>query len=205
MSNLSKKQKQSLWEIIITVILFAAVFACDKAGLFEDFPEWARLGFYVIPYLVTGHSVLKKAVTNILNGNAFDESFLMTVATIAAFAIGEFPEATAVMLFYQIGELFQSYAVGRSRASIAEMMSIAPEYANLETEAGTVETDPEDVNVGDIILIKAGERIPLDGVVIEGETFIDTAALTGESVSRLAYSGAMLIISAMDALERPTA
>ena len=189
MSNLTKKQKQSLREIIITVVLFAAVFACDKAGVLDDFSAWAKLGLYVIPYLVTGHSVLKKAITNILHGNAFDESFLMMVATVAAFAIGEFPEATAVMLFYQIGELFQSYAVGRSRASIAEMMSIAPEYANLETENGTVETDPEDVNVGDIILIKAGERIPLDGVVIEGETFVDTAALTGESVPRRASVG----------------
>ena len=193
MSNLTKKQKQSLTEIIITVVLFAAVFACDKAGVLDDFPAWAKLGLYVIPYLVTGHSVLKKAITNILHGNAFDESFLMMVATVAAFAIGEYPEATAVMLFYQIGELFQSYAVGRSRASIAEMMSIAPEYANLETETGTVETDPEDVSVGDIILIKAGERIPLDGIVIEGETFVDTAALTGESVPRRAAVGDQVI------------
>ena len=179
---MNAKQKRTIIEIIITVLLFAAVFVCDNFGLFGC-PR-TKLALYLVPYIVIGHSVLKKAILNIVRGNAFDESFLMTVATVAAFAIGEYSEATAVMLFYQIGEFFQSYAVGKSRASIAEMMSIAPEYANLETPDGIEEVDPEDVNIGDIIVIRAGEKIPLDGIVTEGDSFVDTAALTGESVPR---------------------
>ena len=184
---MNAKQKRTIIEIIITILLFAAVFVCDNFGLFSDYR--VKLAFYLIPYIVIDHSVLKKALLNIVRGNAFDESFLMTVATVAAFAIGEYSEATAVMLFYQIGEFFQSYAVGKSRASIAEMMSIAPEYANLDTPDGIEEVDPEDVNIGDIIVIRAGEKIPLDGIVTEGESFIDTAALTGESVPRRVSAG----------------
>ena len=184
---MNAKQKRTIIEIVITVLLFAAVFACDNLGLFSDYR--IKLALYLVPYIVIGRSVLKKALLNIVRGNAFDESFLMTVATVAAFAIGEYSEATAVMLFYQIGEFFQSYAVGKSRASIAEMMSIAPEYANLETPDGIEEVDPEDVNIGDIIVIRAGEKIPLDGVVTEGESFVDTAALTGESVPRRVVVG----------------
>ena len=179
---MNAKQKRTVIEIVTTILLFAAVFVCDNLGLFSDYR--VKLALYLVPYIVIGHSVLKKALVNIVRGNAFDESFLMTVATVAAFAIGEYSEATAVMLFYQIGEFFQSYAVGKSRASIAEMMSIAPEYANLETLDGIEEVDPEDVNIGDIIVIRAGEKIPLDGIVTEGESFIDTAALTGESLPR---------------------
>ena len=179
---MNAKQKRTVIEIVTTILLFAAVFVCDNLGLFSDYR--VKLALYLVPYIVIGHSVLKKALLNIVRGNAFDESFLMTVATVAAFAIGEYSEATAVMLFYQIGEFFQSYAVGKSRASIAEMMSIAPEYANLETLDGIEEVDPEDVNIGDIIVIRAGEKIPLDGIVTEGESFIDTAALTGESLPR---------------------
>ena len=179
---MNAKQKRTIIEIIITILLFAAVFVCDNLGLFSDYR--VKLALYIVPYIVIGHSVLKKALLNIVRGNAFDESFLMTVATVAAFAIGEYSEATAVMLFYQIGEFFQSYAVGKSRASIAEMMSIAPEYANLDTPDGIEEVDPEDVNIGDIIVIRAGEKIPLDGIVTEGDSFVDTAALTGESVPR---------------------
>ena len=184
---MNAKQKRTVIEIVITILLFAAVFVCDNFGFFSDYR--VKLALYLVPYIVIGHSVLKKALVNIVRGNAFDESFLMTVATVAAFAIGEYSEATAVMLFYQIGEFFQSYAVGKSRASIAEMMSIAPEYANLDTPDGIEEVDPEDVNIGDIIVIRAGEKIPLDGVVTEGESFVDTAALTGESVPRRVAAG----------------
>ena len=184
---MNAKQKRTIIEIIITIFLFAAVFVCDNLGLFSDYR--VKLALYLVPYIVIGHSVLKKALLNIVRGNAFDESFLMTVATVAAFAIGEYSEATAVMLFYQIGEFFQSYAVGKSRASIAEMMSIAPEYANLDTPDGIEEVDPEDVNIGDIIVIRAGEKIALDGVVTEGDSFVDTAALTGESVPRRVAAG----------------
>ena len=179
---MNAKQKRTIIEIVTTILLFAAVFVCDNLGLFSDYR--VKLAFYLVPYIVIGRSVLKKAILNIVRGNAFDESFLMTVATVAAFAIGEYSEATAVMLFYQIGEFFQSYAVGKSRASIAEMMSIAPEYANLDTPDGIEEVDPENVNIGDIIVIRAGEKIPLDGIVTEGDSFVDTAALTGESVPR---------------------
>ena len=184
---MNAKQKRTIIEIVITILLFAAVFVCDNLGFFGC-PR-TKLALYLVPYIVIGHSVLKKALLNIVRGNAFDESFLMTVATVAAFAIGEYSEATAVMLFYQIGEFFQSYAVGKSRASIAEMMSIAPEYANLETPDGIKEVDPEYVNIGDIIVIRAGEKIPLDGIVTEGESFVDTAALTGESVPRRVSAG----------------
>lgn len=184
---MNAKQKRTIIEIVVTILLFAAVFVCDHSGLFRD-PR-IKLALYLVPYIVIGRSVLKKAFLNIIRGNAFDESFLMTVATAAAFAIGEYSEATAVMLFYQIGEFFQSYAVGKSRASIAEMMSIAPEYANLETTEGIKEVDPEDVNIGDTIVIRAGEKIPLDGVITEGESFVDTAALTGESLPRRVSAG----------------
>ena len=184
---MNAKQKRTVIEIVTTILLFTAVFVCDNLGLFSDYR--VKLVLYLVPYIVIGRSVLKKAILNIVRGNAFDESFLMTVATVAAFAIGEYSEATAVMLFYQIGEFFQSYAVGKSRASIAEMMSIAPEYANLETQDGIKEVDPEDVNIGDTIVIRAGEKIPLDGIVSEGESFVDTAALTGESVPRRVAAG----------------
>ncbi len=190
---MNKKQKRELREIIVTLVLFAAIFIADKLGAFTACPALLRLIAYLIPYFLIGHCVLWKAARNIVRGQAFDECFLMTVATVAAFAVGEYPEATAVMLFYQVGELFQSCAVGRSRASIAEMMSIAPEYANLETADGIEQVDPEDVPVGGIIVVRAGERIPLDGVVTEGESFLDTAALTGESVPRRACVGDAVI------------
>ncbi len=183
---MDRKQKRALTEILVTAVLFAALFALDKAGVLDGLRIWMKLILYAVPYLLIGHGVLRKAAVKLIHGQAFDENFLMTVATAAAFAIGEFPEATAVMLFYQIGELFQSYAVGKSRASIAEMMSIAPEYANLETADGVREGDPDDVEVGSVIVVRAGEKIPLDGEVIEGTSFLDTSALTGESVPRRA-------------------
>ena len=186
---MTAKQELMRSRIIAAVMLYAAVFAIDRLLLPANTPTVARLALYVIPYLVVGYDVLKKAWANLSHGQAFDESFLMAVATIAAFAIGEYPEATAVMLFYQVGELFQSVAVGRARASIGEMMSIAPEYANLETKSGIKSVDPDDVEVGSTIVVRAGERVPLDGVVLSGESFVDTSALTGESVPRRASAG----------------
>ena len=186
---MTAKQELMRARIIAAVLLYAAVFAVDRFLLPEDMPLYARLALYVIPYLVVGYDVLKKAAANLVHGQAFDESFLMAIATVAAFAIGKYSEATAVMLFYQVGELFQSVAVGKARASISEMMSIAPEYANLETEDGFKPVDPDDVEVGSVIVIKAGERVPLDGVVLSGESFVDTSALTGESVPRRVYEG----------------
>ncbi len=186
---MTAKQELMRSRIIAAILLYAAVFAVDRFVLSESVAFYARLALYVIPYLVIGYDVLKKAGMNLAHGEAFDENFLMTVATVAAFVIGEYPEATAVMLFYQVGELFQSVAVGKARSSISEMMSIAPEYANLETKSGVKSVDPDDVEVGSVIVVKAGERVPLDGVVLSGESFVDTSALTGESVPRRVAEG----------------
>ncbi len=175
--------------ILVTLVMFVILFVLEKAGLMENWPRLLEFVCFVIPYIIIGYDVIRKAGKNIRNGQVFDENFLMMIATFAGFFIGEYTEALAVMLFYQIGELFQGYAVGKSRQSIAEMMSIAPEYANLETEDGLKEVDPDDVEIGSILVVKPGERIPLDGVVIEGESFVDTAALTGESVPRRASKG----------------
>ena len=147
--------------------------------------ELINNGLFIISYLVVGFEILKKAVRNIFRGKVFDENFLMAVATIGAFAIGEFPEAVAVMLFYQVGELFQSYAVDKSRKSIASLMDIRPDYANIEKDGKIEKVDPDEVKIGDIIIVKTGEKIPLDGVVVEGTSSLDTMALTGESVPRV--------------------
>lgn len=163
-------------------------------GAFETFPWYVSFVIFLIPYLVIGYDVLRKAFINISHGQVFDENFLMMIATFGAFAISEYTEALAVMLFYQIGELFQSYAVGKSRASITELMSIAPEYANVIQDDGeAVETDPEEVGIGTMLLIKPGEKIPIDGVVTEGESFVDTSAITGESVPRRVSEGEEVI------------
>lgn len=174
MTMLSKKQKKMLLRILSAGALLVIL------GLWND-PFWP---LYFLPYGIAGWDVLYKAVRGIRNGQMFDENFLMAIATVGAFLTGEFSEAVFVMVFYQTGELFQDYAVGRSRASIAALMDICPETANLETEEGIEEVDPEDVAVGSIILIRPGERVPLDGVVTEGSSSLDTAALTGESVPR---------------------
>ena len=173
--------------------LLAAAFG-DTGSVFASF------ALYLIPYLIAGHDVLQKAWRNIRHGQAFDESFLMAVATVGAFAMVAFPdtdphmaEGAAVMLFYQVGELFQSYAVGKSRKSIADMMDIAPDYANIERDGALVEVDPEEVAVGDVIVVKPGERVPIDGKVVEGSSQLDTAALTGESVPRHVEAGADVI------------
>lgn len=191
---MTKKQKKTRNRILAVLVIFIILLIADHTGILEPLPWFVVFGIFLVPYLIVGYDVLKKAAVNISHGQVFDENFLMMIATFGAFGIGEYSEALAVMLFYQIGELFQSYAVGRSRASISDLMSIAPEYAYIEQENGEVcEVDPSEVAEGSVIVVKPGERIPLDGVVIEGESFIDTAALTGEAVPRKAYVGGEVI------------
>ena len=180
---MSKKQKRMLRRILASAVLFVICVLLPVSG-------WPRLLAFLVPYGVIGWDVLWRAVRNIAHGQVFDENFLMALATVGALAIGEYPEAVFVMLFYQVGELFQSYAVDQSRKSITALMDIRPDYANIEGPDGQLEqVDPEDVAVGDTIVIKAGERIPLDGVVLEGSSTVDTAALTGESLPRRVESG----------------
>lgn len=191
---MTKKQKKMLIRIIITAILFAALVICEHKGLFQGIESRLVLFvIYLIPYLVIGYDIIYKAARNISHGQVFDENFLMMIATFGAFGVQEYTEAVAVMLFYQVGELFQGYAVGKSRQSISAMMDICPEYANMEEDGELTQVDPDDVEVGSIIVIKPGERIPLDGIVVEGESLIDTAALTGESVPRKASVGDEII------------
>ena len=176
--NMTKKQKKVFWRILLTIPLIIIV-------SFLPFEGWIKGTLYMIPYLLIGYDILKKAVRGIWNREIFDENFLMAVATVGAILLGEYKEATAVMLFYQIGELFQSVAVGRSRKNIADLMDIRPDYANVENEEGQwEETDPEEIPVGTIILVRPGEKIPLDGCIVEGESCLNTAALTGESVPK---------------------
>ncbi len=179
---MTKKQKKTLYRILFAFVLFAACLVLPVDGL-------ARLTAFLIPYLVISWDILWKAVRNIAHGQVFDENFLMCAATIGALIIGEYPEAVAVMLFYQVGELFQNVAVSRSRQSISELMDIRPDYANIERDGQLVQVDPEEVAVGDVIVIKAGERVPLDGVILEGASALDTAALTGESLPRDVSAG----------------
>ena len=187
---MTDKQKKTLFRILVTFALFAVLLVCEHTGMLERIPYgWLEFLIYLAPYLIIGYDILYKAYRNIRNGQVFDENFLMVVATIGAFGVREYSEAVAVMLFYQVGELFQSYAVGKSRQSIADMMDICPEYANIEEDGKLVQVDPDDVEVDSVIIIKPGERVPLDGIVTEGESLIDTAALTGESVPRKASAG----------------
>ena len=172
---MSRKHKQMLIRIGVSAALLIACALSPLEGI------WRLLAF-LVPYAVIGWDVLWKAVRNIAHGQVFDENFLMSIATVGAFATGEYPEAVFVMLFYQVGELFQSYAVGRSRQSIAQLMEIRPDYANLERDGKAEKVDPDEVAVGDVIVVKPGERVPLDGVVLEGHSTLDTAALTGESL-----------------------
>ena len=203
--GLSKKQIKWLKRILLALALFFAIMAVDELGLLaalfgEPAALYASFVLYLIPYLIAGHDVLLKAARNIRRGEVFDENFLMCVATIGAFAMIFFPdtdphmaEGAAVMLFYQVGELFQSYAVGKSRKSIAAMMDIAPDYANVERDGELTQVDPSEVRVGDIIVVKPGERVPIDGSVVEGSSQLDTAALTGESVPRHVEPGNQII------------
>lgn len=174
---MSKKQKKMLVRIGAGAVLFALALLLPAEGTL-------RLAAFIVPYAVVGWDVLWRAVRNITRGQVFDENFLMALATVGAFATGEYPEGVAVMLFYQVGEWFQSYAVGRSRQSIASLMDIRPDYANIERDGKLQRVDPDSVAVGDVIVVKAGEKIPLDGVVLEGASAVDTAALTGESLPR---------------------
>ena len=175
---MSRKMSKQLIKIIISLLLVVI-----SLLLKFDTELYSNI-LYVIAYIIVGYDIVLKAVRNIFKGKVFDENFLMTVATIGAFCIGEFPEAVAVMLFYQIGELFQSYAVDRSRKSVASLMDIRPDYANVYREDEIERVDPDEVNIGEIILVKPGEKIPLDGIVVDGESMLNTQALTGESVPR---------------------
>ena len=174
---MTKKQKKMLLRVLVSLVLLVAAALLPFSG-------WLRLTAFLVPYILIGWDVLWKAVRNIAHGQVFDENFLMALATVGAFCTGEFPEGVAVMLFYQVGELFQSYAVGKSRQSIASLMDIRPDYANIERGGDLVQVDPDEVAVGDTIVIKSGEKVPLDGVVLEGASTLNTAALTGESLPR---------------------
>ena len=181
---MTRKQKKVLYQIIASVVLIVIL------RLLPAFPTPVELVLYLIPYLVVGWDVLRKALLGIKNRQPFDECFLMAVATVGAFALGDYVEGCAVILFYQIGELFQSVAVGKSRQSISSLMDIRPDYANIEDEDGKLEqVDPDDVEVGTVIVVQPGERVPIDGVIVEGTSALNTAALTGESLPRDVQSG----------------
>ena len=196
MDRLTKKQQKELKEIGIAFVLFVILMIAEHMGLFPDTTAGTviQLLLYLIPYFIVGHDVVRKCLIGIKNRQLFDESFLMTIATIGAFGCKEFGEAVAVMLCYQVGEFFQGYAVGKSRGSIADLMSMAPDFANREAEDGSVEViDPDDIEVGDILVIKPGEKVPTDGIVIEGSGYVNTSALTGESLPRLVSEGEQVI------------
>ena len=187
---MTKKQKAMLSRIIAAFIIYITLAVSDHMEILPEwFGLWGKMALYLIPYVLIGWDIVYRAFRNIRNGQVFDENFLMTVATFGAFGVGEYSEAVAVMLFYQVGELFQSYAVNRSRQSITELMDICPEYANIEEDGQLKQVDPDDVQVGDIIVVKSGERIPLDGKVVFGDSMVDTSALTGESVPRKVAEG----------------
>ena len=185
---MTKKQKKTRKRILTALVLFLALELAEHLAP-DVLPGLAWPVLYLIPYGIIGWDVLWRAIRNIKNGQVFDENFLMSVATVGAFGCGEYPEAVAVMLFYQVGELFQSVAVDRSRKSISALMDIRPDYANMERNGELVQVDPEEVSVGDVIVVKAGERVPLDGTVLEGTSSLDTAALTGESLPRDVQAG----------------
>ena len=179
---MTKKQKTNLIRIIVSAVLVIGVWVSPLTG-------WLEGVLYLIPYFIVGYDILLKAVKGIFRGQMFDENFLMAVATVGAMALGDWREGCAVMVFYQIGELFQSYAVGKSRRSISDLMDIRPDYANIESGGALEKVDPEDVAVGTVIVVQPGERIPIDGVVTEGEAAVNTSALTGESLPRQVKAG----------------
>ena len=183
---MTRKQKIKIVRILIAAAMLIALAFLETEGL-------TRLCLYLIPYAIVGYDILWKALRGCFHGQMFDEDFLMAVATVGAFAVGEYPEGVAVMLFNQIGVLFEQYAVGKSRKSIAALMDIRPDYANLEKDGAIEEVSPEEVSIGDIIVIKAGEKVPLDGVIEEGSTTVDTSALTGESVPRTLRAGEEIV------------
>ncbi len=182
---MNKKQKKMLYRIIATAVVYVFLIVMEHVSNFDFMDKFpVGLVLFLIPYFMIGYDIIYKAIRNISHGQVFDENFLMFVATVGAFVVGEYSEGVAVMLFYQVGELFQSYAVNKSRQSITDLMDICPEYANIEVDGKLEQVDPDDVEVGSIIVVKAGERIPLDGIVVEGESMVDTSSLTGESVPR---------------------
>ena len=185
---MNKKQKKMLVRIIISLIL-VVVFSGLPIDEHQKFGTYLRFGLFMIPYLIIGHDILKKALKGIRNKQVFDENFLMAVATIGAILLGDYTEGTAVMLFYQIGELFQSYAVGKSRRNISELMDIRPDYANVEQDGKLEQVDPDEVEIGTIIIVQPGEKVPIDGVITEGTSTLNTSALTGESLPRNAKVG----------------
>ena len=188
---MTKKQKKSLTRIIIAALLMIILKFLPAEG-------WLRFVLYMIPYLVVGYDILRKAFKGILNKQVFDENFLMAVATIGAIALGNYTEGVAVMLFYQIGELFQSYAVGKSRRNISELMDIRPDYANIEADGQLTQVDPDEVPVGSMIVVQPGEKVPLDGVIVEGTASLNTSALTGESLPRDVKEGDEIISGCID-------
>ena len=193
---MSKKLKKQLKQILIGLAIFAVLMAVEHTCGFPGVlgTRWGELVLYLVPYLIAGREVVKKCFLGIKNRQLLDECFLMTLATVGAFVTGENSEAVAVMLFYQVGEWFQSYAVGKSRKSITELMDIAPDFANVERADGSIEeVDPEEVQIGDTLVIRAGEKIPVDGTVLEGQSMVNTSALTGESVPRSAVPGDQII------------
>lgn len=187
---MTQKQKKVLFRILLASAL---IVAWKVLAHFVTLPEFAMFGLYMIPYLVIGYDILKKAIKGIVNRQVFDENFLMAVATVGAIVLGDYTEGVAVMLFYQVGELFQSYAVGKSRRNISELMDIRPDYANIEGERGIERVDPDEVETGSIILVQPGEKIPIDGIVVEGNSSLNTSALTGESVPRDVQAGEEVI------------
>lgn len=179
---MNKKQKKMLIRIIVAAVLIV---------LFSKLPidGYVRFGLFMIPYLVIGYDILQKAFKGIRNKQVFDENFLMAVATVGAILLGDYSEGVAVMLFYQIGELFQSYAVGKSRRNISELMDIRPDYANIEVDGKLEQIDPDEVEIGTVIVVQPGEKVPIDGVIIDGVSTLNTSALTGESLPRDAKAG----------------
>ena len=195
-SGMTKKQKVMLWRILIATVLLLGLQtlgaeAFDQLGAAG---RWVRLGVHVVDYLIIGYDILKKAFKGICNRQVFDENFLMAVATLGALALavyenGEYLEVIAVMLFYQVGEWFQSYAVGRSRRNISDLMDIRPDYANVERDGKLEKVDPDEVEIGSVIIVQPGEKVPIDGIIVEGTSTLNTAALTGESLPRDAKIG----------------
>lgn len=188
--NMSKKQKKVLIRIIISSVLLVALMITSKL---VQLNKWVEFVLFLVPYLIIGYDILKKAIKGIAKGQVFDENFLMAVATIGAVALGDFAEGAAVMLFYQIGELFQSVAVGKSRRNITSLMDIRPDYANVEVDGKLEKVDPDDVEIGTDIIVNPGEKVPIDGVVVSGESTLNASALTGESVPRSVKSGDEII------------
>ena len=187
---MNKKQIKMLVRIITAAVLMIALTVLAK---FVTLNRWVEFILFMVPYLVIGYDILKKAGKGILNKQVFDENFLMAVATIGAIALGDYKEGVAVMLFYQIGELFQSYAVGKSRRNITELMDIRPDYANIESDGQLEKVDPDEVEIGSIIVVQPGEKVPIDGIVVEGKSTLNTSALTGESVPREVATGEEII------------